>query len=127
MQNVIIGFLGSVLDAGGTAPSRWEKWRPTVSICQHEDFVVNRLELLYARPHTKLAQQIIEDIGTASPETTVKLHLVDPRDPWDFQEVYGLLHAFARGYPFDVENEGPRLKGRETDGKIPGHRLVRAS
>ena len=105
MQNVIIGFLGSVLDAGGTAPSRWEKWRPTVSICQHEDFVVNRLELLYARPHTKLAQQIIEDIGTASPETTVKLHMVDPRDPWDFQEVYGLLHAFARGYPFDVENE----------------------
>src|SRR3984957_9484536 len=105
MQNVIIGFLGSVLDAGGTAPSRWEKWRPTVSICQHEDFVVNRLELLYARPHTKLAQQIIEDIGTASPETTVKLHLVDPRDPWDFQEVYGLLHAFARAYPFDVESE----------------------
>ena len=105
MQNVIIGFLGSVLDAGGSAASRWEKWRPTVSICQHEDFVVHRLELLYARPHTKLAQQIVEDISSASPETTVKLHLLDPRDPWDFQEVYGLLHAFARAYPFDVENE----------------------
>ena len=105
MQNVIIGFLGSTLDAGGNSASRWEKWRPTVSICQHEDFVVDRLELLYARPHTKLAQQIVEDIGTASPETTVKLHLVDPRDPWDFQEVYGILHEFARNYAFDVENE----------------------
>src|SRR5258708_16433102 len=105
MRNVMIGFLGSRLDAGGTAAFCWEKWRPTVSICQHEDFVVNRLELLYARPHQKLAQQIIEDIGSASPETTVKLHLVDPRDAWDFQEVYGLLHAFARAYPFDVENE----------------------
>jgi transcriptional regulatory protein RtcR len=105
MQNVIMGFLGSTLDAGGSTASRWEKWRPTVSICQHPDFVVHRLELLYARPHTKLAQQIVEDIGSASPETTVKLHLVDPRDPWDFQEVYGLLHEFSRNYTFDVENE----------------------
>ena len=87
---MVIGFLGSTLDAGGTA-ARWEKWRPTVSICQHEDFLVHRLELLYARPHQKLAEQLVEDIASASPETTVKLHLVDPRDPWDFQEVYGML------------------------------------
>ncbi len=104
MRNVVIGFLGSTLDAGGTA-ARWEKWRPTVSVCQHEDFLVHRLELLYSRPFHKLAEQLVEDIGTASPETTVNLHLVDPRDPWDFQEVYGLLHEFARGYAFDVEHE----------------------
>jgi len=104
MRNVVIGFVGSTLDAGGT-PARWEKWRPTVSICQHEDFLVHRLELLYARPFQKLAEQLIEDIASASPETEVKLHLVDPRDPWDFQEVYGGLHEFARGYPFDVEHE----------------------
>jgi transcriptional regulatory protein RtcR len=104
MKNVVIGFLGSTLDAGGTA-ARWEKWRPTVSICQHEDFLVHRLELLHARPHQKLAEQLIEDIASASPETTVNLHLVDPRDPWDFQEVYGKLHEFARSYPFDVEHE----------------------
>ena len=104
MKNVVIGFLGSTLDAGG-APARWEKWRPTVSICQHEDFLVHRLELLYARPFQKLAEQLIEDIASASPETEVKLHLVDPRDPWDFQEVYGVLHEFARAYAFDVEHE----------------------
>jgi len=104
MRNVVIGFLGSTLDAGGTT-ARWEKWRPTVSICQHEDFVVHRLELLYSRPFRKLAEQLVEDIASASPETTVKLHLVDPRDPWDFQEVYGKLHEFARHYPFDVEHE----------------------
>jgi len=104
MKNVVIGFLGSTLDAGGVA-ARWEKWRPTVSICQHDDFVVHRLELLYSRPFHKLAVQLVEDIASTSPETTVNLHLVDPRDPWDFQEVYGLLHAFARGYSFDVENE----------------------
>jgi len=40
-----------------------------------------------------------------SPETQVNLHLCDPRDPWDFQEVYGCLHDFAKRYPFDEENE----------------------
>ena len=97
MKNVVIGFLGSSLDAGG-GPGRWEKWRPTVSLCQHEDLLIDRLELLYARPHQRLAEQLVEDIATVSPETTVNLHLVDPRDPWDFQEVYGALHDYARGY-----------------------------
>jgi transcriptional regulatory protein RtcR len=104
MKNVVIGFLGSQLDAGSGAP-RWEKWRPTVSICQHEDFVVERLELLHARPHTKLAKQVKEDIESVSPETEVRLHLFDPRDAWDFQEMYGLLHEFARTYEFQPERE----------------------
>ena len=105
MRNVAIGFLGSQLDAGGAGPGRWEKWRPTVSICQHEDLVIDRLELLHARPHTKLAHQVSTDIQSVSPETEVRLHLVDPRDAWDFQEVYGLLHDFARAYPFQPDRE----------------------
>src|SRR5258708_37410266 len=104
MRNVVIGFLGSTLDAGGT-PARWEKWRPTVSVCQHEDLLVHRLDLLYSRPFHKLAEQLVEDIVTASPETTVELHLVDPRDPWDFQTGYGLLHALAPVCSFDIEQE----------------------
>lgn len=104
MKTVVIGFLGSTLDAGGNA-GRWEKWRPTVSICQHEDLVVDRFELLHARPHTKLAQQMQEDIASVSPETTVNCHLCDPQNPWDFQDVYGCLHDFARSYKFDVERE----------------------
>ena len=104
MKNVAIGFLGSQLDTG-SGPARWQKWRPTVSICQHEDLVIDRLELLYARPHTKLANLVVADISSVSPETQVRLHLVDPRDAWDFQEVYGLLHDFAREYRFEPETE----------------------
>lgn len=76
-----------------------------MSICQHEDFLVDRLELLHARPHQRLAQQVASDIASVSPETQVVLHLVDPRDPWDFQDVYGHLYDFARRYPFDAEKE----------------------
>jgi transcriptional regulatory protein RtcR len=104
MKTVVIGFLGSILDQG-SGPKRWEKWRPTVSICQQQDLVVDRLELLYARPHARIAEQVREDIASVSPETTVRLHLCDPRNPWDFQEVYGTLHDFARAYPFDLERE----------------------
>jgi len=105
MKTVVIGFLGSTLDAGGKTSARWEKWRPSVSICQQEDLVVDRFEMLYARPHMKLAQQVRGDIASVSPETKVQLHSCDPRDAWDFQEVYGCLHDFARGYTFDVERE----------------------
>jgi transcriptional regulatory protein RtcR len=105
MRTVVIGFLGSTLDAGGLGPGRWEKWRPSVALCQHQDLVVDRFELLYARPHMKLAKQIVADIGHVSPETQVNLHSCDPRDAWDFQEVYGVLHDFTRKYTFDVEKE----------------------
>ena len=104
MKNVVFGFLGSQLDAGFGA-ARWEKWRPTVAICQYEDLVIDRLELLYARPHQKLADQVKGDIASISPETEVRLHRADPRDPWDFQEVYGLLHEFARAYRFQTDSE----------------------
>src|ERR1700735_2646463 len=104
MKNVVIGFLGSQLDSGSGA-ARWEKWRPTVATCQHEDLLIERLELLHGRQHSKLAEQVKADIAAVSPETEVRLHRVDPRDPWDFQEVYGLLHEFARSYHFRTESE----------------------
>lgn len=35
---VVLGMLGTTLDrAQGTA--RWERWRPTVDLCRHEDLV----------------------------------------------------------------------------------------
>jgi transcriptional regulatory protein RtcR len=104
MKNVVIGFLGSQLDSGGSA-ARWEKWRPTVAICQHEDFLIDRLELLYSGKYLKLAEQVKEDIASVSPETEVYLHRLDASNPWDFQEVYGLLHEFARTYHFRTESE----------------------
>jgi transcriptional regulatory protein RtcR len=103
-KRVVIGLIGTVLDAG-YGPGRWEKWRPTVSICQHEDFLVDRFELLYSRPATKLAQVVCEDMKSVSPETEAQTALLDFRDAWDFEEVYGVLHEFARKYPFDTEKE----------------------
>lgn len=103
-RRVVLGLIGTVLDSS-PGPARWEKWRPTVSICQHEDFVVDRFELLYQRPATKLTEIICEDIESISPETEVRKTLVDLRDAWDFEEVYGALHQFARNYKFDTERE----------------------
>jgi transcriptional regulatory protein RtcR len=101
---VVIGFLGAVVDAGSGA-GRWERWRPTVGLCRHEDLVVDRLELLSQKKFQKLAEGVVEDIRTVSPETEVRQHLVEMRDPWDFQEVYSALLDFAKGYAFNPERE----------------------
>jgi transcriptional regulatory protein RtcR len=103
-QLVVIGLLGTMLDRG-TASNRWEAWRPTVALCQHEDLLVSRLELLRPARYTTLSDIVCRDIASVSPETTVKCHAVEFRDPWDFEEVYGALHDFVRIYPFDLERE----------------------
>ncbi len=103
-QTVAIGLLGTTLDRG-EGPSRWNQWRPTVSLCQHEDLLIARLELLCDKRSRALAQNVAEDIHTVSPETEVRLHNVPFRDPWDFENVYAALHNFARSYTFDTESE----------------------
>lgn len=102
---VVIGFLGSTLDASKFAPSRWNQWRPTVGLTMHEDLRVDRLVLIHGEIHRGLADFITNDIASVSPETTVEPHLMDFKDAWDFEEVYGKLLDFARGYPFDPEAE----------------------
>ncbi len=101
---VVIGFLGTTLDIG-KGPDRWDRWRPTVALCQHEDLLVTRMEMIHARQHTRLAGAITGDIAQVSPETDVRRHAMDLADPWDFEEVYGALHDFARAYAFDPEAE----------------------
>lgn len=103
-KTTVIGFLGPVLDSG-KGPNRWERWRPTVALCQHEDLLIDRLELLCQRRHRALAETIAKDIGRVSPETTVFCHDVQIEDPWSLEEVYGALHDFARSYPFAVDQE----------------------
>ena len=103
-KNVVIGFMGTQLDSGLGA-GRWEKWRPTVSLVQHEDTVIDRLELLYSPHYEKLAQLLEQDIGLASPETEVKLVSAPVNDPWDFGEMYAALYDWARNYRFDPDNE----------------------
>ena len=101
---VVIGLLGSVLDRA-RAPDRWSAWRPTVDLCRHDDLVVHRFELLYGSRERTLADTIASDIRATSPETTVRTHVVDFGDPWDFGLVYGSLHDFARVYAFDPDRE----------------------
>jgi transcriptional regulatory protein RtcR len=101
---VVIGFVGTQLD-GGKGSVRWEKWRPSVALTQHEDVIVDRLELLYTGRHGELTELLAQDIASVSPETQVQRHKLDIADPWDFEEVYGSLFDFAKGYRFDPENE----------------------
>jgi transcriptional regulatory protein RtcR len=101
---VVLGLIGTTLDAG-YGPDRWQTWRPTVSICRQPDLIVRRLELLHSRRDTRLANTVSEDIHTVSPETEVRLHVIDFDDPWNFEEVYGKLSDFARSYPFDSDRE----------------------
>src|SRR5258708_7976665 len=91
----VIGFLGSTLDQAKRGPSRWEKWRPTVSLCQHEDLLVDRLILLHDNRFQGLAQFIAADIKQVSPETEVRLEVTAIADPWDLEETYGTLRDFA--------------------------------
>jgi transcriptional regulatory protein RtcR len=101
---VVIGVLGSNVDSG-EGPERWDRWRPTVGVCQQEDLLVNRYELLYQKRHEKLARVIIDDIRSVSPETTVSATQLEFNDPWDLEEVYGALHDFARSKSFDATRE----------------------
>ena len=100
MRNVVIGFLGTQLDMGKNRP-----WRPTVALCTHPGFPVDRLELIHDGRHYHLACRIQADIRALSPETEVRLVRMDMHDPWDFQEVYGKLYDFAADYGFDEDRE----------------------
>ena len=103
-KTITFGLLGIQKDAG-KGVNRWEKWRPTVALCAHEDLLINRFELLMQLSHKDLAKQIVGDIKDVSPETEVRTHVIEFKDAWDFEEVYAALHDFVRGYPFKPEHE----------------------
>lgn len=104
-KQVVIGMLGTQLDAG-VGSVRWERWRPTVSLGMHEDFLLDRLELLLdERRYAKLARVVCDDIAQVSPETQIRRHDMYLADPWDFEGVYATLHDFLRAYEFRPEEE----------------------
>ncbi len=103
-KNVLIGLLGTTLDAG-YGDGRWERWRPSVAVCQHEELLIDRFEMLYQKRSERLKETVMEDIATVSPETELRAHLIDFDDAWDLEEVYGGLHDFARAYPFETDRE----------------------
>ncbi|WP_394539864.1 RNA repair transcriptional activator RtcR [Lysobacter enzymogenes] len=104
-RQVVIGMLGTQLDAASGA-GRWEKWRPTVSLGMHEDFLLDRMELLAdERRFARLAGQVAADLAQVSPESDIRRHDLYLSDPWDFEAVYGVLDDFVRGYDFRPDEE----------------------
>lgn len=103
-KKVVIGFLGTQLDAG-FSNKRWGKWRPTISLVMHEEFDVDRIELFSAEKSYDQAQRIEQDIIELSPHTLLNITPMELNDPWDFEEVYSALFDWANGYSFDLENE----------------------
>jgi transcriptional regulatory protein RtcR len=105
MQTTVIGLLGPTMDNAGKGASRWERWRPSVALCQQDDLLVQRFELLYQTKFQALLDRVVKDIRRVSPETKVIPHKVEFPDPWDFETVYASLHDFTRSYSFDIEQE----------------------
>ncbi len=103
-RRVAIGVLGTTLDTGKT-DDRWQKWRPTVALCQQPGLFIDRLELLADNHTSALADRITRDIEEVSPATEVRRHTLNLKDPWDFSEVYTSLRDFVDGYAFDPERE----------------------
>ncbi len=105
MKNIVIGIFGMVRDFKGYAQRRWSLWRPTVDICRHPEFKIERYELLVDKEFKDIANLTIRDIKVVSPETEVNVIDFSPNNAWDFQEVYTILHDFALKYKFDPESE----------------------
>lgn len=103
-RRVVIGLLGTTLDAGKGA-DRWSRWRPTVGLCMQPDWLIDRLDLIHPSKVVDMTRQVEADIASVSPETRVVRHAMDVANPWDFESVYAALHDFAAAYPFDTERE----------------------
>ncbi|MGC4067182.1 MAG: RNA repair transcriptional activator RtcR [Polyangiaceae bacterium] len=101
---VVLGLLGTQLDQG-RGSKRWEHWRPTVALGQHDELLIHRFELLHPLKFATLAETVRGDLVRVSPETTVRTHVLEFNDAWDLEEVYGGLYDFARTYPFRPDEE----------------------
>jgi transcriptional regulatory protein RtcR len=102
-KKVAIGLLGSTLDQGFSA-DRWNRWRPSVCVCQQEELLIEKFHLLYQKEFSRLSNHICKDITHVSPETEIITHEISFNDPWDFEEVYEALYNFAENHEFDLEN-----------------------
>lgn len=103
-RRVVIGLLGNVKD-NGQDDSRWGRWRPTVSLFQHDDFLIHRMILIHDDKVRPLAKTLVADIAHVSPETKVATHVIPFANAWDFEEVYGAFHDFAKSLKFNPEEE----------------------
>ena len=102
-RTVAIGFIGATLDRLGKGAARWQKWRPSIGLCQQPDLLIDRLELIHGNDARDLglAERIRADIAAVSPHTEVRLQQMELRNPWDFEEVYGACLLYTSPSPRD--------------------------
>ena len=104
MKTTVISVLGTQKDAhGGTGPSRWDTWRPTLGLVQQDDLPIDELHLIFNREHQHLADRVKADIASVSPETKVVFDIIQLKDPWDFEEVYEKFYDYAKSPCFHEE------------------------
>ena len=59
MKTTVISVLGTQKDAhGGSGPSRWDTWRPTIGLVQQESLPINELHLIFNKEFTNLAERV---------------------------------------------------------------------
>ena len=103
-KTVVISVLGTQKDAhGGAGPSRWDTWRPNIGLVQQEELPIDELHLILNKEYMPLAERVKTDIASVSPETKVVFDIIELRDPWDFEEVYGKFYDYAKSPCFHQE------------------------
>ncbi len=104
MKTTAISILGTQKDAhGGAGPARWDTWRPNIGLVQQESLPIDELHLVFNKEFTPLAERIKADIKSVSPETKVIFDIIQLKDPWDFEEVYGKLYDYSKQPCFHQE------------------------
>ncbi|GAA0806870.1 RNA repair transcriptional activator RtcR [Psychrobacter piscatorii] len=103
-KTAVIGFLGTTLD-NGFNDKRWQRWRPSVSLCLHDDLLVDELHILYSKRDKRLFNVIVDDVAKVSADTKVIGHQVTLASPWDFADVYAELYDFVTGFAFREDTE----------------------
>lgn len=98
-KTAVIGFLGTTLD-NGFSQNRWQRWRPTISLCMHEHLLIDELYLLHDNQSQRLFQLICDDVAVVSPQTSVFSVHCPSDDAWDFAEVYQKLSDFCENFHF---------------------------
>lgn len=101
-MNIIFSLFDPELD-GADPSDQQQHWRPTVSLLSHADLPIDRLELLVQRQHFEMARTAIVDMAACSPETRIVRHDIHFQDPWDFEEVFAVLHDIIDDYSFDPD------------------------
>ncbi len=103
MKNIIFSFLGTTLDSHHRGADRWRFWRPSVALAMQEDLHFDEYHIWYTSRFQPLMESVSHDIRLCSPDTEVVPELLELRDPWDFEEVYGRLYDFCRQRHFVPE------------------------